>query len=409
MSTKTPYFLIHEKLLKKNIDGFFDALTAEWGNSQLCYSVKTNSLPWLISYMNKHKVFAEVVSDEEYALALAQGFVDRHIVFNGPIKGESYFIRALEQGAIINLDSKRDIEYLLKHRQIVAVPDRIGIRVNIPSSIFDEADIGYAEDGFRFGFSIETGEFQSVASKIQELFPDAGFGLHLHVNSVTRSLNVYQAVARYAAQLIEKYHLKVSFIDIGGGFFGGVEGKPTPTAYLQAIRGSLEDVIDCEKVTLYVEPGSAIIGSTTDLVTTVLDTKETSSACIVTTDGSRIHIDPLWKKYSYRYVIAPNRSSLPISAKKQVICGYTCMDHDRIMTLENEHVLQPGDRIVYQRVGAYTMTFGGAFIRYLPEVYVESSDTLLCVRSKMSVEDYIALHSDIRYANSEDKESKAQE
>lgn len=85
------------------------------------------------------------------------------------------------------------------------------------------------------------------------------------------------------------------------------------------------------------------------------------------------------------------------------------MDHDRIMSLEDERILQPGDQIVYQRVGAYTMTFGGAFIRYLPEVYVESSDTLLCVRSKMSVEDYIALHSDIRYANSEDKESKAQE
>ena len=229
------------------------------------------------------------------------------------------------------------------------------------------------------------------------------------MNSVTRSLNVYQAVARYAAQLIEKYHLKVSFIDIGGGFFGGVEGKPTPAAYIQTIRSALEDVIDCEKVTLYVEPGSAIIGSTTDLVTTVLDTKETASACIVTTDGSRIHIDPLWKKNRYRYAIVPNEKRLPASTKKQIICGYTCMDHDRIMSLEDERILQPGDQIVYQRVGAYTMTFGGAFIRYLPEVYVESSDTLLCVRSKMSVEDYIALHSDIRYANSEDKESKAQE
>ena len=176
MSTNTPYFLIHEKLLKKNIDDFFNALTVKWGNSQLCYSVKTNSLPWLISYMNKHNIFAEVVSDEEYALALAQGFADRHIVFNGPIKGESYFIRALEQGAIINLDSKRDIEYLLKYRRVIAAPDRIGIRVNIPSSIFDEADIGYAEYGFRFGFSSETGEFQDVVSKIREVFPDVGFG-----------------------------------------------------------------------------------------------------------------------------------------------------------------------------------------------------------------------------------------
>ena len=69
-----------------------------------------------------------------------------------------------------------------------------------------------------------------------------------------------------------------------------------PKEYIQAIRSELENAIDCEEVTLYVEPGSAIIASTTDLVTTVLDAKETPSASIVTTDGSRVHIDPLWKK-----------------------------------------------------------------------------------------------------------------
>lgn len=388
----TPYFLIHEELLKNNIDSFADALAAEWKNSQLCYSVKTNSLPWLISYLNKRNVFAEVVSDEEYSLALSQGVPDRNIIFNGPIKGEQYFVRALKQGAIINLDSKCDINYLLKYHHIAAAPERIGVRVNIPSNIYDAADIGYSEDGFRFGFSAETGEFQTAFNELRRLFPDTCFGLHLHVNSVTRSLNTYRATAQYAAHLIDTFDLKVSFVDIGGGFFGGVEGKPTPKDYIQTIRSELEKVIDCEEVALYVEPGSAIIGSTTDLVTTVIDTKETPSASIVTTDGSRIHIDPLWKKSRYLHMIVPKETAAPISLKKQIICGYTCMDHDRIMALENEHVLRPGDQIVYKRVGAYTMTFGGAFIRYFPEVYVESEGEFLCVRAKMSTTDYIAMH-----------------
>ena len=389
----TPYFLIHENILKENIDSFADGLEKEWKNSQLCYSVKTNSLPWLLSYINKHGILAEVVSDEEYALALAMGIPDRHIVFNGPIKGEHYFARALEQGAVINLDSKSDIQYLEKYSQIAAAPDRIGIRINVPCSIFDEVDIAFEEDGFRFGFSAETGEFQDVVSRLQKLFPSSGFGLHLHVNSVTRSRNVYQATARYAAHLIKSCHLKISFIDMGGGFFGGVEGKPTPAQYIQTIRSELENIIDCEKVKLYVEPGSAIIGSTTDLVTSVLDRKETGSAVIVTTDGSRIHIDPLWKKKNYRYEIVAKETQAPVSHKKQIICGYTCMDYDRIMTLENVRTLQPEDQIVYQRVGAYSMTFGGAFIRYLPEVYVVSDGKLVCVRSGMSTDDYIALHS----------------
>ena len=83
---KTPFFLIHEKVLKENVESFSTALAVEWANSQLCYSVKTNALPWVLSFMDKNGVFAEVVSDEEYALALSQGIPDNHIVFNGPIK-----------------------------------------------------------------------------------------------------------------------------------------------------------------------------------------------------------------------------------------------------------------------------------------------------------------------------------
>lgn len=44
---KTPYFIIEKNQLDKNIDDFQRALNAIWPNSQLSYSVKTNSLPWL--------------------------------------------------------------------------------------------------------------------------------------------------------------------------------------------------------------------------------------------------------------------------------------------------------------------------------------------------------------------------
>ena len=50
---KTPYFLISEPKLKKNILAFQNALTDIWPNSLLAYSVKTNSLPWLLEYLNE--------------------------------------------------------------------------------------------------------------------------------------------------------------------------------------------------------------------------------------------------------------------------------------------------------------------------------------------------------------------
>ena len=72
---KTPYFLIHQELLQENIERFTQGMCANWNNSRFGYSVKTNSLPWLLSYVRLKGGLAEVVSDEEYDLALLCGFL----------------------------------------------------------------------------------------------------------------------------------------------------------------------------------------------------------------------------------------------------------------------------------------------------------------------------------------------
>lgn len=385
---KTPYFLILENELEANVMAFQNALKELWPNSKLGYSVKTNSLPWLLRYLKEKDALAEVVSDEEYQLAKLCGYVDSEIVYNGPIKGEEQFKLAVEGKAFINLDSAKDLEYLVKYKG--STSENIGIRVNVDTSVFSHEDIGYEEDGFRFGFSVENGEFEKALHTIRDIYGATKIGLHLHCNSITRSLNVYREIARYAANLIRKYNLELSFIDMGGGYFGGVEGKPTPKDYVTVIKNELSEVINPEVTKLIVEPGSAIIGSTVELHTSVLDVKDTTHARIVTTDGSRIHIDPLWAKK--RYMFSSNAQDEK-KHPKQIICGYTCMDHDRIMVLENEKEVQVGDEIVYHRVGAYSMTFGGMFIRYLPDVYVKDSQGIEKVRSQISVKDYLDIHS----------------
>lgn len=385
---KTPYFLILENELNANVMAFQNALTELWPNSKLAYSVKTNSLPWLLKYLKEKNALAEVVSDEEYQLAKLCGYADSEIVYNGPIKGEEQFKSAVDGKAFINLDSAKDLEYLAKYKGTSC--ENIGIRVNVDTSVFSHEDIGYEEDGFRFGFAVENGEFGKALHTIRAVYGEAKIGLHLHCNSITRSLNVYREIARYAVNLIRKYDLKLSFIDMGGGYFGGVEGKPTPKEYVTVIKNELSAVINPEETKLIVEPGSAIIGSTVELHTSVLDVKDTIHARIVTTDGSRIHIDPLWAKK--RYMFSSNAQEGK-KHPKQIICGYTCMDHDRIMVLENEKELQVGDEIIYHRVGAYSMTFGGIFIRYLPDVYVKDSQGMEKVRSQISVNDYLDIHS----------------
>lgn len=385
---KTPYFLISEEKLNANIHEFNDALSNVWPNSQMAYSVKTNSLPWLIKHMLKNRVFAEVVSDEEYQLAELCGYKKNEIVFNGPIKTKKQLIKAILKKSIVNIDSKSDLNTLLE-----ISPDdisNIGIRINVDPRIFLREDIGYEDDGFRFGFAEENGELGKVFSILKERFGSLQFGLHFHCNSITRSLTLYRAIAEYAGKIIKKYDLKPSFIDIGGGFFGGVECKPTAKQYVSLIRDELSKTVNPAETKLFIEPGSAIIGSAVSLYTSVIDVKDTNCARIVTTDGSRIHIDPLWAKSKYMYSIQSNSS---IAVPKQIICGYTCMDHDRIMMLTDEKELSIGDKIIYHRVGAYSVTFGGMFIRYLPDVFVgRQNGDIERIRERISVEQYYTIN-----------------
>lgn len=389
---QTPYFLISKEKLDKNIMAFVDALKDLWPNSILGYSVKTNSLPWVLEYLKSKEIYAEVVSDEEYQLACLMGYPHDKIIFNGPIKGGKIFSESCNNGTIINIDSKNDLQYLKKygHKKV-----NIGIRVNINPEIFDSKDVGYEEEGFRFGFSDESGELKEAVEIVRTSCKKNKMGLHLHCNSVTRSLEVYRAIARYAAKIITKYHIEVDYIDIGGGFFGGVPEKTTPFEYINCIKNELQGVVDINETRLIVEPGSAIIGSVVDLYTTVVDVKDTCKSRIVTTDGSRIHIDPLWKKKNYMYSIQSFDDSIRVNMPRQVICGYTCMDHDRLMIVENEKELSIGDSIIYHRVGAYSMTFGGMFIRYYPDIYIEDGKEIYKVRSQIKVEDYIKIHTNL--------------
>lgn len=386
---ETPFFLVDQAEFDHNLNGFLDALGSFWPHSSLAYSVKTNSLPWVLQHIKTRKVLAEVVSDEEYLLARRCGHEPAGIVFNGPIKSPGLLAKAAREGAYVNLDSQSDLA-CVQNEGLAGLPN-LGIRINIPPTAFGQGDVGYTEDGFRFGFSQQGGGLAQAVAAVSGGGPCKA-GMHLHCNSLTRSVEVYRAAARYAVGLMRRYHWQPAYIDMGGGFFGGLAGKPTANDYVKAIAEEFGKAVDLSKTRLLLEPGVSVIGSAVSFHTRVLDVKDTGFACIVTTDGSRVNMDPLWKKTRYPYEIKA-QGPRPV-CKKQIICGYTCMDHDRIMKLENERELWVGDRIIYPKIGAYTVTFGGPFIRYFPDVYVkEDGGSIRRVRRRMDVEDYYRIHS----------------
>ena len=60
---------------------------------------------------------------------------------------------------------------------------------------------------------------------------------------------------------------------------------------------------------------------------------------------------------------------------------------DSSSATDNSPELFPGDRIVYENVGGYTMSLNPLFIQYFPAVYIKRNDSLIQVRRKWTPED----------------------
>ena len=177
----------------------------------------------------------------------------------------------------------------------------------------------------------------------------------------------------YAASVIKKYNLQLDYLDVGGGYFGIFPNKPTFADYADAFYCPLHEA-GLDGLKIIVEPGNALTASSFSFLSEVIDVKRVDSKTrFITTDGSRNDIDPFFKKTDYLKEILLSDNDRPLESL-QIITGCTCLEYDRLFTLSDSPRLEVGDRILYNNVGAYTMTLSPQFIRLWPRVYAIGSD-----------------------------------
>ena len=372
----TPYYRVDEKLLNADIDMLKTALNKDWNNYICSYSVKTNSLPWLLEHLRENGFFAEVVSENEYNLAKLIGFKPSEMIYNGPIKDRKSFEEILLSGGYVNLDSNYEPEWV---EEIAgAYPDiefNVGLRVNYDLATLIPDEVLADEEGSRFGYCYENGSLKAVIDRLRAIDNVRIAGLHLHSSTKSRSVNAYRALAKVAVLIAKEYDLALDYVDMGGGYYGGVKDKPDFRTYVPAIAEVLGEYFDKTKTKLIMEPGVSLVSSSFDFVTSVIDTKQVREHRYVITDGSRVNLNPQVTRrwYPHRFEFngsAEGRETLPA----QIICGATCMEYDRLFSAENEPELKAGDKVVFTNAGGYTLCLTPLFIHYFPAVYVKKAD-----------------------------------
>lgn len=387
---QTPCFIFDEAEFGCGVDGFRNALESKFDRIAIGYSVKTNSLPYALKQAHRLGCKAEVVSHDEYRLARFCGFLPNEIIYNGPMKSWETFYEAMRGGAIVNIETKRELQWLdqLSEGEIY----NVGLRLNINISNVSPEDADGDDDNSRFGFSDETSEFADAIDFITSRPKLKLAGLHIHRTAHSRSPRFYERSVAYAASVIKKYNLQLDYLDVGGGYFGIFPNKPTFEDYADAFYKPLKSA-GLENLKIIVEPGNALTASCFRFISEVIDIKKVDDKTrFVTTDGSRNDIDPFFRKTDYLKEIlytSDNRETEP----HQIVTGCTCLEYDRFFTLIDKPRLEVGDRIQYNNVGAYTMTLSPQFIRLWPRVYaVNSNGDYKLVRRVSHAEDIMNLN-----------------
>lgn len=388
----TPFYRIRENELLYDIQLLHDSLSENWGNFVMGYSVKTNALPWLLTYLKKQGFYAEVVSKTEYDLVHRLGFSGKQIIYNGPIKDKKVFETVLLSGGYVNLDSSFELDWMEELSKLY--PNRrfhVGLRVNCDlAALCPEEELAAGEGG-RFGYCYENGVLKAAIDRLSSLSNVFVSGLHLHSSTQSRTVKVYAALAGMAVKIAQEYDLKLKFIDMGGGYFGGRSDKPDYRDYFQEICRELSAFFDPAQTVLIAEPGVSLISRASTFETAVLDVKDIRGCKFVVTDGSRVNLNPLVTRHVYPHHIEyssdpADRNQPPV----QWVCGATCMEYDRLFEIRDDTALLPGDHIIYDTAGGYTMCLSPLFIHYFPAVIIERTDgSLFTAREEWTNDEYL--------------------
>lgn len=381
---ETPYFLLDLQKLEKNLHGMQDAFKAAWPNFFIGYSFKTNNLPWLVSWMKKQGVWAEVVSTPEYELAKYVGFAENRIIFNGPNKGFEAMGNVLKAGGIVNLDSFQEIEFIRKHAGELGKV-KVGLRINFDLEKACPGETIPGKEPGRFGFNIENGDFEKAVRELRNIPGVVISGIHGHHSTRTKSLNIFKNVATKVCEC-SKFCTQLEYLDMGGCIFGDKPGAPSFDEYAKTIVDVMKSFDIDRSVNLIMEPGAALVASPFSYVCKVLGTKDIKDVRLVFTDGSVKQIAPQMNPVKFMSTFTASTEN---RIDRQVVSGYSCIENDRFLELNGERELSVGDIIELKNTGAYSMVLSPLFIEYYPNVYVKDGEEIIVARKKWETSEFI--------------------
>ena len=124
---QTPFYAYDRGLIQRRVAEVRAVLPA---GVQLHYAIKANPMPALLSCLAPLVDGMDVASGRELSAALDAGCTPAHISFAGPGKREGELRQAVAAGALLHIESFREVELLARLSAEMQLPARVAVRVN---------------------------------------------------------------------------------------------------------------------------------------------------------------------------------------------------------------------------------------------------------------------------------------
>ncbi|RJG01879.1 pyridoxal-dependent decarboxylase, exosortase A system-associated [Noviherbaspirillum sedimenti] len=355
---RTPFYAYDRALLTARARELRAALPA---GLRLHYSLKANPMPALVQHMSSLVDGLDVASGGELKVALDTGMQAQHISFAGPGKTDAELTQAIAAGAVLHLESLRELESVARIGEALGLRPMVMLRIN-PD--FELKSSGMKMGGGPRQFGVDVEQAPQLLRRISELGLD---WQGLHIFSGSQCLNA-QAIAEtqsktfeLALRLADHAAQAPRLLNIGGGF--GIPYFAGETALqVGPIADNLAHWLPRAQAalggaTVALELGRYLVGEAGIYVTQVIDRKVSRGQVFLVTDGGMHHhlaaSGNLGQVIRKNYPVAVGNRMNEKSGETVSVVGPLCTPLDMLAERMELPAADVGDLIVIFQSGAY--------------------------------------------------------
>ena len=386
----TPLYVYDAALIRGAFRALKAAFAPRFRKLRLHYALKANGSLAIGRILRAEGAFPEVVSLGEILTALRAGWSGADVLFTSSSKTPDEIAKTIELGAVLNADSRDELEQASAAAVKAGRTVRLSFRLNpgVDPETLHHINTGIPES--KFGVHLDGGDALAAYARAKELPGVAIAGIHCHIGSQIADTAGYEKTAlkmlAFAKELKEELGIALDFIDLGGGI--GVPYKDGETVMSPETLAAALAPIWREGVAaagyepaLWLEPGRSLVAPSGFLVTRVNTVKTTPLKTFVNVDaGSNTLLRPaLYGAYHRARVVA----AAPGAPRLLDVAGDVCETGDILAEERTLPLPKAGDHVVFLDAGAYGFAMASVYnARPLPAEVLVDGDAATLIRRR---------------------------